>query len=183
MPNHNFSPLLFHYRQEVQTLRQNQINSDGSNNKERLTIEWLQQSIGELRKQLVELQQIASNAMRDVTTRTQSWEDLTTIRSDFQQLKLELAALKERQQQTDVYVQELREETEQQEEEFQHFIIQTKQQQEQIYANNVMVKDDDTNVVANKNRLSVSSESLEGEDVTDNKDIKEVSNLFVDVGS
>lgn len=98
-----------------------------SNNKERLTIEWLQQSIGELRKQLVELQQIASNAMRDVTTRTQSWEDLATIRSDFQQLKLELAALKERQQQSDVYIQELREESEQQEEEFQHFIIQNKQ--------------------------------------------------------
>lgn len=98
-----------------------------NSNKERLTIEWLQQSVGELRKQLVELQQIASNARRDVATRTQSWEDLTTIRSDFQQLKLELAALKERQQQADVYIQELREETQQQEEDYKRLAMHSKQ--------------------------------------------------------
>ncbi|XP_065368903.1 protein scabrous [Calliphora vicina] len=169
-------------RQEVQSLRNGQM-TDVSNNKERLTIEWLQQSIGELRKQLVELQQIASNAMRDVTTRTQSWEDLTTIRSDFQQLKLELAALKERQQQTDVYVQELREETEQQEEEFQHFIMQSKQ----MYANKRTANtnsnqpeqqsaEDDKTMDTTTRRLSA-SESLEGEEVEDNKDIKETSSL------
>ncbi|KAM7343689.1 scabrous [Cochliomyia hominivorax] len=162
-------------RQEVQSLRQGQMN-DNLSSKERLTIEWLQQSIGELRKQLVELQQIASNAMRDVTTRTQSWEDLTTIRSDFQQLKLELAALKERQQQTDVYVQELREESEQQEEEFQHFIMQNKQQQhQQMYVNKYTATDDNGTLVdTNKNHLS-SSESLENDE--DNKDIKETSTL------
>lgn len=99
-------------------------------NKERLTIEWLQQSVGELRKQLVELQTLASNAMRDINTRTQSWEDLTTIRSDFQQLKLELAALKERQQQTDVYVQELREETVQQEEDYKRLAMHIGQQKQ-----------------------------------------------------
>uniref|UniRef100_A0A1A9Z5M1 Uncharacterized protein n=1 Tax=Glossina pallidipes TaxID=7398 RepID=A0A1A9Z5M1_GLOPL len=117
-------------RQEVQSLQTKHL---GGNN-ERLTIEWLQQSVGELRKQLVELQQIASNAMRDVTTRTQSWEDLATIRSDFQQLKLELATVKERQQQTEVYIQELREETQQQEEDFRR-LLQNKhqtQQQQQI---------------------------------------------------
>uniref|UniRef100_A0A1A9WDX3 Uncharacterized protein n=1 Tax=Glossina brevipalpis TaxID=37001 RepID=A0A1A9WDX3_9MUSC len=116
-------------RQEVQSLQTKHL---GGNN-ERLTIEWLQQSVGELRKQLVELQQIASNAMRDVTTRTQSWEDLATIRSDFQQLKLELATLKERQQQTEVFLQELREETQQQEEDFRH-LLQNKhhQQPEQL---------------------------------------------------
>ncbi|XP_013109646.2 protein scabrous [Stomoxys calcitrans] len=113
-------------RQEVQELRNGQTASS-SGNKERLTIEWLQQSVSELRKQLVELQQIASNAMRDVATRTQSWEDLTTIRSDFQQLKLELAALKEHQQQTDVYVQELREETQQQEEDYKRLAMHNKQ--------------------------------------------------------
>ncbi|XP_046810942.1 protein scabrous [Lucilia cuprina] len=168
-------------RQEVQNLRNSHQLTDGSSNKERLTIEWLQQSIGELRKQLVELQQIASNAMRDVTTRTQSWEDLTTIRSDFQQLKLELAALKERQQQTDVYVRELREETEQQEEEFQHFIIQNKQ----MYAKQTddsskttttaAKHDKTTDVDTNTSHLST-SESLE-EDEDNNKDIKETSSL------
>ncbi|KAI8117174.1 Protein scabrous [Lucilia cuprina] len=167
-------------RQEVQNLRNSHQLTDGSSNKERLTIEWLQQSIGELRKQLVELQQIASNAMRDVTTRTQSWEDLTTIRSDFQQLKLELAALKERQQQTDVYVRELREETEQQEEEFQHFIIQNKQmyakQTDDSSKTTTTAKHDKTtDVDTNTSHLST-SESLE-EDEDNNKDIKETSSL------
>ncbi|XP_037821129.1 protein scabrous [Lucilia sericata] len=163
-------------RQEVQILRNGHQFTDGSSNKERLTIEWLQQSIGELRKQLVELQQIASNAMRDVTTRTQSWEDLTTIRSDFQQLKLELAALKERQQQTDVYVRELREETEQQEEEFQHFIIQNKQMfNKQTEEASTAKHDKTTDVDTNTSHLST-SESLE-EDEDNNKDIKETSSL------
>uniref|UniRef100_A0A1A9UI62 Uncharacterized protein n=1 Tax=Glossina austeni TaxID=7395 RepID=A0A1A9UI62_GLOAU len=116
----------YFYEQEVQSLQTKHL---GGNN-ERLTIEWLQQSVGELRKQLVELQQIASNAMRDVTTRTQSWEDLATIRSDFQQLKLELATVKERQQQTEVYIQELREETQQQEEDFRR-LLQNKHQTQQ----------------------------------------------------
>lgn len=164
----------------METLRSDQIANTPSN-KERLTIEWLQQSIGELRKQLVELQQIASNAMRDVTTRTQSWEDLTTIRSDFQQLKLELAALKEHQQQTDVYVQELREETEQQEEEFQHYMIQTKQMYSNKKTNVNQPENGATEQVDGKSldtstiHLSTSESLEEG----DNKDIKEVNKLFI----
>ncbi|XP_073846390.1 scabrous [Musca autumnalis] len=141
-------------RREVQELRNGHLMGTtiigATGNKERLTIEWLQQSIGELRKQLVELQSLASNAMRDVATRTQSWEDLTTIRSDFQQLKLELAALKERQQQTDVYVQELREETQQQEEDYKRLAM---HMNKQIQTNNVAkdksigINDDDSNIV------------------------------------
>lgn len=94
----------------------------GGNN-ERLTIRWLQQSVNELRKQLVDLQQIASNAMRDVMIRTQSLEDLATIRSDFQQLKLEVTALRERQQNNEQYVHELREELYQQEQDFKHALL------------------------------------------------------------
>lgn len=99
----------------MQTLR-----ATHSGNKERLTVEWLQQSISEIRKQLVELQRTAGNVAKDVRHSGGAYEDLATIRSDYQQLKLELAAQRERQQQTDVLVQELREEMLQQEEEYKH---------------------------------------------------------------
>ncbi|XP_016957627.1 protein scabrous [Drosophila biarmipes] len=105
-------------REEVASLRSSQ-----SGNKERLTVEWLQQSISEIRKQLVDLQRTAGNVARDVQQRSSSFEDLATIRSDYQQLQLELAAQRERQQQTEVYVQELREEVLQQEQDFQHALV------------------------------------------------------------
>lgn len=102
-------------RREMQTLR-----ATHSGNKERLTVEWLQQSISEIRKQLVELQRTAGNVAKDVRHSGGAYEDLATIRSDYQQLKLELAAQRERQQQTEVLVQELREEMLQQEQEYKH---------------------------------------------------------------
>ncbi|XP_034475987.1 protein scabrous [Drosophila innubila] len=102
-------------RREVQMLR-----ATHSGNKERLTVEWLQQSISEIRKQLVELQRTAGNVAKDVRHGGGAYEDLATIRNDYQQLKLELAAQRERQQQTEVIVQEMREEMMQQEQEFKH---------------------------------------------------------------
>ncbi|XP_068145716.1 protein scabrous [Drosophila tropicalis] len=102
-------------RHEVATLRAAQ-----SGNKERLTVEWLQQSISEIRKQLVELQRSAGNMAKDVQIRSAGYEDLATIRHDYEQLQLELTAQRERQQQTEVYVQELREEIMQQEQDFRH---------------------------------------------------------------
>ncbi|KAH8365283.1 hypothetical protein KR084_007936, partial [Drosophila pseudotakahashii] len=105
-------------REEVAALRSSQ-----TGNKERLTVEWLQQTISEIRKQLVDLQRTAGNVARDVQQRSSSFEDLATIRSDYQQLKLELNAQRERQQQTEVFVQELREEMLQQEQDFQHALV------------------------------------------------------------
>ncbi|XP_030565853.1 protein scabrous isoform X1 [Drosophila novamexicana] len=102
-------------RREMETLR-----ATHSGNKERLTVEWLQQSISEIRKQLVELQRTAANVAKDVRHEGTAYEDLATIRNDYQQLKLELAAQRERQQQTEVIVQELREELLQQEQEYKH---------------------------------------------------------------
>lgn len=99
----------------MQTLR-----ATHSGNKERLTVEWVQQSISEIRKQLVELQRTAGNVAKDVRHSGGAYEDLATIRSDYQQLKLEVAAQRERQQQTEVLVQELREEMLQQEQEYKH---------------------------------------------------------------
>ncbi|XP_067631731.1 protein scabrous [Eurosta solidaginis] len=106
-------------RREVAALRDGHLNG----NKERLTVEWLQQSIAELRKQLVELQDLASEASKSVSHRTQSYEDLATIRNDFAQLKLEVAALRERQQQNEVFIQELREEAVQQEEDYKRLLL------------------------------------------------------------
>ncbi|XP_033153059.1 protein scabrous [Drosophila mauritiana] len=109
-------------REELAALRSSQ-----SGNKERLTVEWLQQTISEIRKQLVDLQRTASNVARDVQQRSSTFEDLATIRSDYQQLRLDLAAQRERQQQTEVYVQELREEMLQQEQDFQHALVKLQQ--------------------------------------------------------
>ncbi|EDW35810.1 GL17015 [Drosophila persimilis] len=113
-------------REEVASLRGSQ-----GGNKERLTVEWLQQAISEIRKQLAELQHTAGNVAKDVQQRSAGYEDLATIRSDFQQIKLELAAQHERQQQTEVLVQELREEMLQQEEDYQHALSRQQQQQQQ----------------------------------------------------
>uniref|UniRef100_A0A1B0BGB8 Uncharacterized protein n=1 Tax=Glossina palpalis gambiensis TaxID=67801 RepID=A0A1B0BGB8_9MUSC len=151
-------------RQEVQSLQTKHL---GGNN-ERLTIEWLQQSVGELRKQLVELQQIASNAMRDVTTRTQSWEDLATIRSDFQQLKLELATVKERQQQTEVYIQELREETQQQEEDFRRLLQNKHQTQQQQTIKDASAIQDSRSSSSSSSSISISSSNEETMDEIEN---------------
>ncbi|CAD7078078.1 unnamed protein product [Hermetia illucens] len=92
-------------RQEVKTLREG-----GNGNRERLTVEWLTQSIAEMRKELTELQEIASNASKDLNRRSQTFEDLATIRNDFKTVKLELEALKHRQEKSEVFVRELREE-------------------------------------------------------------------------
>lgn len=115
----NYSPLLFPCSREVAALRDGHLGG----NKERLTVEWLQQSIAEIRKQLVELQELASEASKSISHRTQSYEDMATVRSDFTQLKLEVAALRERQQQSEVFIQELREEALQQEEDYKRLLL------------------------------------------------------------
>ncbi|XP_011188668.2 protein scabrous [Zeugodacus cucurbitae] len=106
-------------RREVAALRDGHLGG----NKERLTVEWLQQSIAEIRKQLVELQGLASEASKSISHRTQSYEDMATVRNDFTQLKLEVAALRERQQQNEVFIQELREEALQQEEDYKRLLL------------------------------------------------------------
>ncbi|XP_054737811.1 protein scabrous [Anastrepha obliqua] len=106
-------------RREVAALREGHL----SGNKERLTVEWLQQSIAEIRKQLVELQELGSDTSKSISHRTQGYEDLATIRNDFAQLKLEVAALRERQQQNEVFIGELREESLQQEEDYKRLLL------------------------------------------------------------
>ncbi|EDW02021.1 protein scabrous [Drosophila grimshawi] len=148
-------------RIEMQTLR-----ATHSGTKERLTVEWLQQSISEIRKQLVELQRTASNVARDVRHGGAAYEDLATIRNDYQQLKLELAAQRERQQQTEVIVQELREELLQQEQEHKH------QLNRQLNAKlNAMPKslDQSASIEVESNSQEVSHESLSSSELADHR--------------
>ncbi|XP_055858863.1 protein scabrous [Episyrphus balteatus] len=113
-------------RHEIKTLRDSHIGG----NKEKLTVEWISQSIAEIRKELSELQGVASKASKDVSQRTQNFEDLATIKSDFHQFKLELEALKERQQTTEVFVKELREDAIQREEDMRRILLNRDQSDE-----------------------------------------------------
>ncbi|XP_022220296.2 protein scabrous [Drosophila obscura] len=147
-------------RTELNKLREEVASLRGSHggNKERLTVEWLQQAISEIRKQLAELQHTAGNVAKDVQQRSAGYEDLATIRSDFQQIKLELAAQHERQQQTEVLVQELREEMLQQEEDYQHALSRQQQQQHKEHSQ--------PNSASIEEESSSSSQELSGSSAT-----------------
>lgn len=120
-------------RHEIKTLRDSHIGG----NKEKLTVEWISQSIAEIRKELSELQGVASKASKDVSQRTQNFEDLATIKSDFHQFKLELESLKERQQTTEVFVKELREDAIQREEDMRRILL-NRDQSDETHTNNVI---------------------------------------------
>lgn len=81
-----------------------------STNKDRLTMQWLSQSITEIRSEIAEIQESTSNLSKNFQQKNLISEDITSLRSDLQNLRLELTAIKSRQDSTDVYVRELREE-------------------------------------------------------------------------
>lgn len=86
------------------------LRESNSPNKERLTVQWLSQSIAEIRSELAELQESSSNVSKDAQLRNQLMEDINTLRADFSTMKLELESLRSRQEKTEVLVRELREE-------------------------------------------------------------------------
>ncbi|XP_055620393.1 protein scabrous [Toxorhynchites rutilus septentrionalis] len=96
---------LDHLREDIKVLREG-----SSPNKERLTVQWLSQSISEIRSELAELQESSSNVSKDAQLRNQLTEDINTLRADISTMKLELESLKSRQEKTEVLVRELREE-------------------------------------------------------------------------
>ncbi|XP_055606167.1 protein scabrous [Uranotaenia lowii] len=96
---------LDHLREDIKVLREG-----SSPNKDRLTVQWLSQSISEIRSELSELQESSSNVSKDAQLRNQLSEDINTLRVDFATMKLELEALRSRQEKTEVLVRELREE-------------------------------------------------------------------------
>ena len=81
-----------------------------STNKERLTMQWLSQSITEIRSEIAELQESSSNLSKNFQKKNLISEDIQSLRADLQNLRLELTAIKSRQGNTEVVVQELREE-------------------------------------------------------------------------
>lgn len=78
--------------------------------KERLTVQWFTDTMGEIRQELSELQQSTSNISRDLQQKNQFYEDINQLRVDFKTIKLEIEALKSRQETTEFIVKELRDE-------------------------------------------------------------------------
>ncbi len=98
-------------RQEIKSMRK-----ASTSNKERLTVEWLSESITELRTELSELQEASSNASRNINRPSAIQEDVVELRNDFTKLKLEIDALKLRQENTERLVNELQSEAVQRDE-------------------------------------------------------------------
>jgi SMC interacting uncharacterized protein involved in chromosome segregation len=94
----------FLYRGEIKALRQGV-----SPKKEKLT-EWLSSSIAELRSEISELQASASNLTKSCHQRNLFTEDIRSVHNDMNTFKLELSAIKQRQDKSDVLLRELREE-------------------------------------------------------------------------
>jgi len=80
-----------------------------SPNQEKLTT-WLSSSISELRTEISELQQSASNLSRTCHQRNLFADDLKSIRDEIKTFKLDINAIKSRQERSDVLLRELREE-------------------------------------------------------------------------
>lgn len=99
----NFRSFFF-CRTEIKTLRQGV-----SPKKEKLT-EWLSSSIAELRLEISELQASASNLTKSCHQRNLFTEDIRGVRNEMKTFKLELSAIKQRQDKSDVLLRELREE-------------------------------------------------------------------------
>ncbi|XP_053662908.1 protein scabrous [Anopheles marshallii] len=99
-------------REELDQLREdvNQLRETNSPSKERLTVQWLSQSISEIRSELAELQSSFGGGSKDAQFRNQLLEDLSTLRGEFSTAKLELESLRSRQEKTEVLVRELQEE-------------------------------------------------------------------------
>ncbi|XP_062543689.1 protein scabrous [Armigeres subalbatus] len=99
-------------REELDQMRDDikMLRESNSPNKERLTVQWLSQSIAEIRSELAELQESSSNVSKDAQLRNQLMEDINTLRADYSSMRLELESLRSRQEKTEVLVRELREE-------------------------------------------------------------------------
>nr|XP_029721948.1 protein scabrous-like [Aedes albopictus] len=99
-------------REELDRMRDDikMLRESNSPNKERLTVQWLSQSIAEIRSELAELQESSSNVSKDAQLRNQLMEDINTLRADYSTMRLELESLRSRQEKTEVLVRELREE-------------------------------------------------------------------------
>ena len=95
---------LFFCRAEIKTQHQGV-----SPKKEKLT-EWLSSSIAELRSEISELQASASNLTKSCHQRNLFAEDIRSVRDEMNTFRLEISAIKTRQDKSDIMLRELREE-------------------------------------------------------------------------
>lgn len=106
------------FRHEIKTLRE-----ERNANKEQLTVEWMSQSIAQIRKELIEVREISLNASREIN-------EQRIQRKDVDELKLELKLMKEGLQTNSLLIQELRDEFQQNEDENQRTFIRLQHQSE-----------------------------------------------------
>lgn len=81
---------------------------ESSTTKDALTAEWFSKSIKELRSELAELQEVTSNTSRNMQQRNLVQEDVAELKNEFTKMKLELEALRMRQETTERIVKDLR---------------------------------------------------------------------------
>lgn len=112
-----------YFRHEIKTLRE-----ERNENKEQLTVEWMSQSIAQLRKELIEVREISLNASREIN-------EQRIQQKDVDELKLELKLMKEGLQTNSLLIQELRDEFQQNEDENQRTFIRLQHQLENKNSN------------------------------------------------
>lgn len=87
-------------------------------NKEHLTVQWLSESITELRNEMSELQESTANVTRAVQvhqqTESPAMEEIRELRDDLARQQLQVKALRQRQEKTDATLRQLRDEATQQ---------------------------------------------------------------------
>ena len=66
--------------------------------KERVAVKWVAQSIGELRRQMAEVQQLSSDSSRESVQRSLGHEELQEAKAELQSLRLEVQSLRSRQE-------------------------------------------------------------------------------------
>lgn len=113
------------YRQEVKVLREG-----ASLNKEHLTIQWLSESITELRNEMTELQESTANVTRVVQLQqyqeSPAMEEINELKEGMTKMQLQLKALRTRQDKSEATLRQLRDEAIQQTEDLKKWMVQHK---------------------------------------------------------
>lgn len=84
---------------------------EGANlNKEHLTVQWMSESISEVRNEVAELQESLANVTRRLQQRTPIMEEINEMKDEIAGVHLEMKALRERNERNERAVKELRDE-------------------------------------------------------------------------
>lgn len=81
--------------------------------KERQTVQWLSESIKELRKEVAEVQHISSESSRESVQRSLAHEELHEMRTELHTLKLEVESLRSRQEKAELQMVDMQAEAQQ----------------------------------------------------------------------